>query len=110
MEDSRYDGHLPLALHVSYTKFRLSPRTIDYLPLEGLLNLFARALPSTNKSAAGRARRTAYIQSVFVASATPEAKATGREVAGLLEDVPSSDWEETAARIIDALANGNIAL
>ncbi|KAH9887682.1 hypothetical protein C8Q73DRAFT_712867 [Cubamyces lactineus] len=83
-------------------------RTKDYLALEGLLNVFARALPSTYNSASGRAKRTAYIQSVFVTRAPPELISTGRAIADLLENVPTSDWEETALKIVDVLAKANI--
>lgn len=82
---------------------------VDYLPLEGLLNLFARALPSTNNSAGGRAKRTAFIHVAFKNTAPPEAANIARSVTNLLEDVPSSDWEETCLKIVDAFAKGNIA-
>ncbi|KAI0368429.1 hypothetical protein BV20DRAFT_1054014 [Pilatotrama ljubarskyi] len=84
-------------------------RTRDYLALEGLLNLFARALPSTHNSASGRSKRTAYIHSVFKACAPPESVTTANRIAELLENVTTSDWEETALRIVDLLAQGNIA-
>ncbi|KAI0333417.1 hypothetical protein GY45DRAFT_1359668 [Cubamyces sp. BRFM 1775] len=83
-------------------------RTKDYLALEGLLNVFARALPSTHNTASGRAKRTAYIQSVFITRAPPELTSTGRIIADLLENVPTSDWEETALKIVDVLAKANI--
>ncbi|KAI0773578.1 hypothetical protein C8Q74DRAFT_1265430 [Fomes fomentarius] len=84
-------------------------RTRDYLALEGLLNLFARILPSTNNSLAGRTRRTAFIHSVFKNTASPEAAAIGDEIAHILENVPTSDWEATSAKMIDVLASGSIA-
>ncbi|KAI0771692.1 hypothetical protein BD413DRAFT_613184 [Trametes elegans] len=83
-------------------------RTKDYLALEGLLNLFARAIPSTRSSASGRSKRTAYIHSVFRSSTPPELLAVGSEVAELLENVPSGNWEETASKIVDVLSKGNI--
>ncbi|KAI0640582.1 hypothetical protein C8Q79DRAFT_445049 [Trametes meyenii] len=84
-------------------------RTKDYLALEGLLNLFARALPSTNNSASGRAKRTAYIHSVFKSCVPPEALGLGAEICELLENVPTSNWEDTAMKIVDVLAKGNLA-
>ncbi|KAJ8495438.1 hypothetical protein ONZ51_g1700 [Trametes cubensis] len=83
-------------------------RTKDYLALEGLLNVFARALPSTHNSESGRAKRTAYIQTVFVTCAPPELISTGEAVADLLENVPTSDWEKTALKIVDVLAKANV--
>ncbi|RPD70368.1 hypothetical protein L226DRAFT_230828 [Lentinus tigrinus ALCF2SS1-7] len=84
-------------------------RTKDYLALEGLLNLFARALPSTNNSASGRVKRTTFIQSVFKSTVPPEAGGIADSVSQLLENVPSSDWEETAVKVLDAFARGNIS-
>ncbi|KAI0666118.1 hypothetical protein C8Q78DRAFT_1061541 [Trametes maxima] len=83
-------------------------RTKDYLALEGLLNIFARALPSTNNSAPGRAKRTAYIHSVFKSCEPPDALGLGTVISQLLEDVPTSNWEDTAVRLVDILAKGNI--
>ncbi|KAI8984848.1 hypothetical protein BD414DRAFT_489438 [Trametes punicea] len=84
-------------------------RTRDYLALEGLLNVFARALPSTHNSASGRARRTAYIKSVFTTCPPPEAVSSGAQIAEMLENVPTSNWEDTALRIVDVLADAMIA-
>ncbi|KAI0717578.1 hypothetical protein C8T65DRAFT_737905 [Cerioporus squamosus] len=84
-------------------------RTKDCLAFEGLLNLFARALPSTNNSAIGRAKRTAFIHSVFKGTAPPEATTIADTICELLEDIPSSDWEETSINIVDAFARGNIS-
>ena len=80
----------------------------DYLALEGLLNLFARILPSTNKSATGRAQRTTFIHSVFRNTAPPELAHIGDKVADILEHVPTSDWDETSLKIVEALAKGSI--
>ncbi|OJT04411.1 hypothetical protein TRAPUB_4867 [Trametes pubescens] len=84
-------------------------RTKDYLAIEGLLNLFARAIPSTHNNPAGRSRRTAYIHSVFKSCAPQEATATGDEIVELLENVPTSNWDDTAMKIVDVLARGNIS-
>ncbi|CDO76346.1 hypothetical protein BN946_scf185011.g10 [Trametes cinnabarina] len=83
-------------------------RTKDYLAMEGLLNLFARTLPSTHNSSSGRAKRTAYIQSVFTSCAPPEVASAGSEIAELLEHVPSSNWDESALKIVGAMARANI--
>lgn len=82
---------------------------VDYLAFEGLLNLFARALPSTNNSDRGRAKRTSFIHSVFKGTAPPEAAAIADSIIDLLENVPSSDWDETSIKIVDAFAEGNIS-
>ncbi|TBU29160.1 hypothetical protein BD311DRAFT_806382 [Dichomitus squalens] len=83
-------------------------RTRDYLALESLLNLFARALPSTRGSASGRTRRTAFIHSVFLQTAPPESAVVAKEITDLLERVSSSDWDETSLQIVDALARSSI--
>ncbi|KAI0820712.1 hypothetical protein BC628DRAFT_1395979 [Trametes gibbosa] len=84
-------------------------RTRDYLAIEGLLNVFARTIPSTHNSPSGRSKRTAYIDSVFRSCTLPEAIAAGSKIAELLANVPTSNWEETALKIVDILANGNIS-
>ncbi|KAI9059054.1 hypothetical protein FKP32DRAFT_1596702 [Trametes sanguinea] len=83
-------------------------RTKDYLAMEGLLNLFARALPSTHNSSAGRAKRTAYIHSVFQSCAPPEVVSAGTEIAELLENVPTSNWDETAHKVVEVMSRANI--
>ena len=83
---------------------------VDYLPLECLLNLFARLLPSTNGTASGRAERTAFIRSVFKSPSPPEVSDAGAEICNLLENVPTSNWEETSVKIVDALASANVVL
>lgn len=77
--------------------------------MESILNLFARMIPSTNGSLAGRTERSAFIRSVFVQS-TPDDVKTGEEVVKLLENVASADWDQTAMDIVDLLASSNIAL
>ncbi|KAL7281904.1 hypothetical protein ACG7TL_003370 [Trametes sanguinea] len=76
--------------------------------MEGLLNLFARALPSTQNSSAGREKRTAYIHSVFKSCAPPEVASAGLEIAEILENVPTSNWDETALKIVDVMSRANI--
>ncbi|KAJ3009534.1 hypothetical protein NUW54_g2748 [Trametes sanguinea] len=83
-------------------------RTKDYLAMEGLLNLFARALPSTHNSSAGRVKRTAYIHSVFQSCAPPEVVSAGTEIAELLENVPTSNWDETSLKIVEVISRANI--
>ncbi|KAI0957280.1 hypothetical protein AcW1_005724 [Taiwanofungus camphoratus] len=84
-------------------------RTKDFLVLEALLNLFARILPSTKNSVSGRAKRTAFIQSVFMSSPPPESASAGHQVADLLEHIAVSEWEEMASKIIAIMAESNIS-
>lgn len=84
-------------------------RTRDFLVLENILNLFARMIPATAGTAAGRANRNAFIRSVFVDSSPDDAE-TGNKLAKMLETIPTADWEQTASKIIDVLAASNIAL
>lgn len=82
---------------------------LDYLVLESVLNLFARMIPTSGSSSAGRATRRAFIRSVFVDS-SPDDLGTGEELANTVEHVTTSDWEETSAKIVDTLAGSNIGL
>ncbi len=77
--------------------------------MEIILNLFARMIPPTNGNSAGRANRNAFIRSVFVQSSPDDVK-TGEELARMMETVSSADWDLTSSRIVDILAQSNIAL
>ncbi|KZT02012.1 uncharacterized protein LAESUDRAFT_815615 [Laetiporus sulphureus 93-53] len=84
-------------------------RTKDFLPMESLLNIFARILPSTKEAGSSRAKRSAFIRSVFVCPQLPETADAGQKVAELLEYVPSTEWEETSRRIVDVVAAASLA-
>ncbi|CCL98019.1 uncharacterized protein FIBRA_00012 [Fibroporia radiculosa] len=84
-------------------------RTRDYLALESLLTLFARLLPSIRDASSGRTKRTMFIQSVFVASQSPEVGSLGKTVADILENVSSADWDVTSRKIVDTLSKGSLA-
>lgn len=81
----------------------------DYLVLESILNLFARMIPASGSTAAGRAARGAFIHSVFVESSPDDAK-TGEQLAHMVEHVSTPDWEQTASKIVDVLAASRIEL
>ncbi|GJE97964.1 hypothetical protein PsYK624_141860 [Phanerochaete sordida] len=82
-------------------------RTRDYLAMESILNLFARMIPPSGSTTTGRAERRAFIRAVFVDSNPDDAK-TGAELAHMVEHVSTPDWEQTATRIVEALAASNI--
>lgn len=75
--------------------------------MESILNLFARMTPPSGSTTAGRAERRAFIRAVFVDSNPDDAK-TGAELAHMVEHVSTPDWEQTATRIVEALAASNI--
>lgn len=94
------------------TRIRLGSiiwRTRDFLVLENILNLFARIIPVSGGTSAGRAARNSFIHSVFVDS-SPDCAETGGKLAKILEKVRSADWDQTANRIVDTLAVSNLAL
>lgn len=70
----------------------------DFAVLEALLNLFAILLPSFSAPQ----KRTSYIQDVFFNS--------GNDVINLLDGQPAREWDETATKVIDILANSDISL
>lgn len=82
---------------------------LDFLVLESLLSLFARMIPSTNNTSRGRATRMDFIRSVFVLS-SPENATTGEKIVKMLERISTSEWEPTAAKILETLAASNISL
>ncbi|KAH8102856.1 hypothetical protein BXZ70DRAFT_753932 [Cristinia sonorae] len=102
LRDAPYAGGGKLGVHFWRTK--------DYLVLEALLTLFARILPTTEKTAAGREARTRFLRSVFISSLTDEKhKKTAHDIVKLLENLRSSVWEPTAAKIMKILANSDIS-
>ena len=86
--------------------FNLSSSKIDFLAVETLFTLFARLLPSINSGHSGRAKRSKFIQEVFLQSPFT----CGRELVQVLEEVSKSAWEDTVTILMDILANNNIAL
>lgn len=102
MENQRYD---PIYINNTGSKHIYS----DYLVLESILNLFARMIPPSGSSVTGRMDRRSFIRSVFVDSSPDDVK-TGEELADMVEHVSTPVWEDTAARIVDALAHSNIGL
>ncbi|PCH39642.1 hypothetical protein WOLCODRAFT_147051, partial [Wolfiporia cocos MD-104 SS10] len=72
-------------------------RTKDFLPLESLLTLFA--LIAFNEGDCLRSREAK--------SSPPETTSIGQKVVGLLENVPSEDWDVTSRKIAEALAAGD---
>ncbi|KZS99904.1 uncharacterized protein LAESUDRAFT_765115 [Laetiporus sulphureus 93-53] len=83
--------------------------TQDFLPTESLLNIFARIFPSTKQAGSSRAKRSAFICSVFVSPQLPETADAGQKVAELLTYVPSTEWEETSRKIMDIVSAANLA-
>jgi hypothetical protein len=81
----------------------------DYLVMESILNLFARMIPPSGSTVAGRATRRAFIQSVFVESSPDDVK-TGEKLADMVEHVSTPEWDQTASRIVEVLAASNIGL
>ena len=70
----------------------------DFAVLETLLNLFAILLPSSSAPQ----KRSSYIKEVF--------RDCGEEIIDLLNAAPTKDWDETAAKVIDSLAEADISL
>ena len=84
-------------------------RTREFLVIESILNIFARMIPTTGGTAAGKAARTSFIKSVFVES-SPDCAETGQKLAKLLQKVRTADWDHTATQVLDILASSNVAL
>ncbi|KAA1471330.1 hypothetical protein DENSPDRAFT_929478 [Dentipellis sp. KUC8613] len=76
--------------------------TKDYLALEQLLDLFARLIPPTKGSSEGRVLRMQFITEVFLTGARHLAESV--DIVKFLEYIPSSNWEETSAQVVEILA------
>ncbi|KAH7916007.1 hypothetical protein BJ138DRAFT_763770 [Hygrophoropsis aurantiaca] len=79
-------------------------QTKDFILLESLLTLVAWLLPSIKQNS-GKAKRTHFIQEVFGSS---KWFLCSSEIIQILQNVSTSAWEHTAAKIIDALARSDI--
>ena len=83
--------------------------SLEYLPLEALLTLFARLLPSAvSKSEHGRVKREHFIREVLAAMPA-NGKALYGDIVKVLNFAPSTPWEETSVKIIEILSK-NISL
>ncbi|KAF9227989.1 hypothetical protein BS17DRAFT_813852 [Gyrodon lividus] len=80
-------------------------RSRDYLLIEGLLTLFARLLPPTHNTAQGKFRRTKFVKEVL---GSPKLFKCSAELLDIMHKISSTDWDDTAAHIIDALARSDI--
>ncbi|KAI0318344.1 hypothetical protein OF83DRAFT_1116523 [Amylostereum chailletii] len=76
--------------------------TKDILALDELLNVLATLIPVTKGHADGRERRMVFIRECFLH--TPIRHPRGKDIVGILDNISSSNWEETSERIIDMLA------
>ena len=75
----------------------------DYVPLENLLTLFARIMPPSTAPE----KRLAFIKATFI---TTKTFATGGNIVKLLENDTVREWELTATKIVDELANAEKSL
>ena len=86
--------------------FQLSSSQIDFLAVETLFTVFARLLPSIDSGDSGRAKRSKFVQAVFL---QPSSKC-GPELVQVLEEVSRSAWEDTVVVLMDVLARNYITL
>ncbi|KAF9246579.1 hypothetical protein BU15DRAFT_70658 [Melanogaster broomeanus] len=80
-------------------------RSRDYLLIEALLTLFARLLPPTNNTTQGKFKRTKFVKEVL---GSPKLFKCNAELLDIMHNISSTDWDDTAAQIIDALARSDI--
>ena len=83
-----------------------SSSRLDFLAVETLFTLFARLLPSINSGDSGRAKRSKFIQDVFLQPSFE----CGPDLVQVLEEVSKSAWEDTVAILMDILAENYITL
>ncbi|KIK95300.1 hypothetical protein PAXRUDRAFT_392773 [Paxillus rubicundulus Ve08.2h10] len=80
-------------------------RSRDYLLIEALLTLFARLLPPTNDTALGKSRRTKFVKEVL---GSPKLFECSVDLLDIMHKISSTNWDDTAAHLIDALARSDI--
>ncbi|TFY54568.1 hypothetical protein EVG20_g9653 [Dentipellis fragilis] len=89
--------------HIIFAAYmRHSKPPSDYLALEQLLDLLARLIPPTKGTSKGRGLRMQFITEVFLIGARHLAE--GSDIVKFLEYIPSSNWEETSAQVVQILA------
>lgn len=80
-------------------------RSVDFLAIEALLELFAKLLPSI-QSPDGRKKRECFIRDVFDSALFPCSK----EVVQLMGHTTTTDWNQISVKITDILAKTDISL
>lgn len=64
-------------------------------------------IPATHKTEQGKLKRTEFIQELF---GSDSQFSCSQELVDILQYISSSRWEDTAMKIIDALARSDITL
>lgn len=83
-----------------------SPVYLEYLAAETLFTLIARIMPSSSNSPDSPIARSKFMREIFLIPAFR----SGKKMVQVLEDISKTDWDETAAVLIDILAADNINL
>ncbi|KAI6167078.1 hypothetical protein EDD17DRAFT_1107753 [Pisolithus thermaeus] len=96
LRDKAYLGPERLGIMISTSR--------DYLITESLLTLFARLL-STERVADGGSMRTRFVQETL---GSPELFKCNEELARILHEASTSDWDIIAIQLISALAKSDI--
>ncbi|KAI6006000.1 hypothetical protein EDD15DRAFT_700377 [Pisolithus albus] len=96
LRDRAYLGPARLGIMISTSR--------DYLITESLLTLFARLL-STERAADGESMRTRFMQETL---GSPELFKCNEELARILHEASTSDWNTIAIQLISALAKSDI--
>ncbi|KAH7889756.1 hypothetical protein F5I97DRAFT_1847069 [Phlebopus sp. FC_14] len=77
----------------------------DYLLMEALLTLFARLIPPTNNTTRGTLKRAKFVKEVL---GSPKLFKCNAELLDIMHKISSTNWDDTAARIVDALGRTDI--
>ncbi|KAI6036640.1 hypothetical protein BKA83DRAFT_139551 [Pisolithus microcarpus] len=96
LRDGAYLGPARLGAMISTSR--------DYLITESLLTLFARLL-STERAAGGGSMRTQIVQETL---GSPELFKCNEELARILHEASTSDWNTIAIQLISAMAKSDI--
>jgi hypothetical protein len=71
------------------------------------LNMVGWLIPPTNKTELGKAKRTEFIQELF---GSEKHFSCSQELVDILQYISSSNWEDTAMKVMDALARSDVTL
>jgi hypothetical protein len=78
----------------------------DFVILEGLLNLLARLIPSATSN---KAKHSQFLREVFLQPCFDKGTC-GKNIFDILENKSTKVWEDLSAKVVDALAESDIAL
>ncbi|EPQ57285.1 hypothetical protein GLOTRDRAFT_137644 [Gloeophyllum trabeum ATCC 11539] len=84
-------------------------QTKDYLVLENLLTLLGRIVPANTGAVTKNPKRAEFLRQVFVSPCAQGKQDMAKELVGIMENAPATDWDNTVMTIAEVLAQADIS-